>query len=59
MENNSENRTPLTKYDLLLRPVGRIRHKALGTLVKKRKISYEAARKLQAQRILEKDTRAT
>jgi len=41
-----------TKFDLLLRPVGKSRHKAISTISKRKGISYEEARKLQASKIL-------
>ena len=55
MEDNSKNGAKITKYDLLLRPVGKSRHRAIGTLAKRKGLSYEKARAYQANKILENE----
>ena len=57
MENNSQNGSQIkyTIHDLMLRPIGKIRHKAIGTLAKRKGLSYERARAYQANKILENE----
>ena len=57
MENNKKNsaKKRYTKYDLLLGNIGQSRHKAIGTLAKRKGLSYEKARLYQAFKILEKN----
>jgi hypothetical protein len=52
--NTSKKNREANFHELVTAPVGKTRHKAIATIMKRRKVDYETARKIQAAAITRK-----